>query len=560
MKTHAIVLACIFVLCASVAHPIDLYVDPVSGDDSNDGLSWETALKTMTRASQLENGPGRMFLGQGVFSVESGEVFPIALTATTEIRGLAPNKTFIAVGNPAETIILGNRNLSVATICDVTFYSTSAGETSYYGWDPFVISVGGGDPYEEILHIRRVRFVGFVSWDSELILIRRHGSYHDDLRGGTRIEKCAFVDCKGTLLATDEEYQCYLWSVEISDCLIQPSQGESYLDCPGLHIMDIFQMRIHNCLIRGANGHPVFKIYWVQNDYSIVNCLFEDVRFEFSSYYGPERRLVGSSFRNSPLHLDLHGIRRWDAGRIDIYSSVFDSESAIEVVNWQAEVTIHSSCISAPILIESGSVDVYSDSFVGEDPEFVNGPHGQCYLSNINAGQLRTSACIGAQDPGTWEWYSWEYRDWPPTGSTTRTDGVPDEWPYDIGYHYPSVPPPPPKVSIKTDRAEYAAGEEMTVYASYENRGVKVEGAIYFAFGPESLEWLIYWPWMTFAPTPFAEGTLWSGVSYQNLPPTTHTIPDGLGPGGYLWLGAVISADGAFASDIALWPITITGD
>ena len=137
---------------------------------------------------------------------------------------------------------------------------------------------------------------------------------------------------------------------------------------------------------------------------------------------------------------------------------------------------------------------------------------------------------------------------------------MPDEWPYDIGYHYPSVPPPPPKVSVKTDRTEYLHGEEMTVYPSYENRGVKVEGAIYFAFGPESLEWLIFWPWMTFVPTPFAEGTLWSGVSYPNLPPTTHTIPGSLAPGHYFWLGAVLSADGAFASDIALWPVTITTD
>ena len=151
-------------------------------------------------------------------------------------------------------------------------------------------------------------------------------------------------------------------------------------------------------------------------------------------------------------------------------------------------------------------------------------------------------------------WADW---DWPPEGSTTRTDGVPDEPPYDIGYHYPSVPPPPPKVAIRTDRAEYAPGDEMTVSMSYENRGVKVEGAIYFAFGPESLDWLVFWPWMTVVPTPYFEGTLWSGVSYPNLPSTTHTIPDSLAPGGYLWLGAVLNADGSFASDIALRPVTI---
>ena len=46
----------------------------------------------------------------------------------------------------------------------------------------------------------------------------------------------------------------------------------------------------------------------------------------------------------------------------------------------------------------------------------------------------------------------------------------------------------------------------------------------------------------------------------QDLPPTTHTIPDSLAPGGYLWLGAVLSSDGTFASHIAVWPLIITGD
>ncbi|MBN1593552.1 MAG: hypothetical protein JW941_09960, partial [Candidatus Coatesbacteria bacterium] len=69
-----------------------------------------------------------------------------------------------------------------------------------------------------------------------------------------------------------------------------------------------------------------------------------------------------------------------------------------------------------------------------------------------------------------------------------------------------------------------------------------------------------YWPWMTFIPTPYVEGTLYSGISYPNLPSTTHTIPEGLAPGTYYWLGAVIASDGSFASDIAIWPVEINGE
>ena len=186
---------------------------------------------------------------------------------------------------------------------------------------------------------------------------------------------------------------------------------------------------------------------------------------------------------------------------------------------------------------------------ISDDPRFAFGPLGDCYLSCRASGQTVDSPCI---DVGS---NSAEFLNL--AHLTTRTDGFPDTGVVDIGYHYPSVPPPPPKVEIETDRAEYAAGDEMTVSMSYENRGVKVEGAIYFAFGPESLDWLVFWPWMTFVPTPYFEGTLWSGVSYPNLPSTTHTIPESLAPGGYLCLGAVLNADGSFASDIALYPVTI---
>jgi len=40
----------------------------------------------------------------------------------------------------------------------------------------------------------------------------------------------------------------------------------------------------------------------------------------------------------------------------------------------------------------------------------------------------------------------------------------------------------------------------------------------------------------------------------------TLVVPDSLAVGSYLWLGAVINNDGTFASDTAVWPITITGD
>jgi len=85
--------------------------------------------------------------------------------------------------------------------------------------------------------------------------------------------------------------------------------------------------------------------------------------------------------------------------------------------------------------VEGGSLGVYvvlgctlywDEGNIDEDPLFVTGPLGDYYLSQIAAGQGEDSPCVDAGDPVSLV----------PEG-TTRTDGLPDEWPVDMGYHYP---------------------------------------------------------------------------------------------------------------------------
>ncbi len=548
----AAVLVCVLA-SAGVLLARDLYVDPINGDDANDGQSWQTALKTITRASELENGPGRISLGEGVFSVESGEVFPITLTQTTEIRGIAPDKTFIAVGYPPETIIWEDWEMPAATMSQLTFYSTLPGDADYDS-DAFLLSVNGAMLYDDLL-LRHVWFVGFVCWLSELSLIRTNC-------WDTRIEQCGFIDCKANLLGPDPPGpNSYLNHVSITGCLIQPTPGLSHRYGYGdLYIAEALGLTISDCIFRAASDQAVFFSYGGGRLPRVINCVWENIRFEYHTgwFDGEDPVLGGCTFRDSVFSFNGWYHRGYPG--TDIVASIFDAQSYIEIE--EGVVSAEYSYIeNPPILHYCGSFSDYGNNIVDGDPAFAAGPLGASYLANEESGQSRTSRCLDVIDLD-WDppWWRGFLSGWPPEGSTTRTDGVPDEWPYDIGYHYPSVPPPPPAVLVRTDRTEYAAGEEMQVFMSFENRGVKVEGAIYFAFGPESLDWLIYWPWMTFVPTPWAEGTLYSGVSYPNLPPTAHTIPDSLAAGGYLWLGAVLASDGAFASDIALWPVTISAD
>jgi len=541
MKTHAIVLACIFVLCASVAHPINLYVDPVNGDDSNTGRSWQYALKTITRAAEIAGGrSASIHLAEGTFSEASGEVFPIVFERLALLSGQSPEKTIIDAG--CSPIILE---------CDAESYEGAMSSLTILrsrtdqvvGDQPGAISLSW--LFGEFDQVR------FINFNGAPILSRVSIA---------TITDCVFSgDQPDALWEFDWEYQDYPSLVSMSGCAFRysPSVADIF---PAPLLAYSWGLEVRDCTFTSTRNSANIYIQLSDHDsagsFAFINCSFENINLTLAGIGSSTsmNRFVGCSFRSSSLTHDVSEYCHWftDAGRCEVTWCVFDADSSFIIET--GDLTVYVSCI--PFTVELGITDcelTIHGSLI-QDPVFAYGPLGDCYLSNVGSGQEVTSPCLDfavGGGPGA---------ERPPEGTTTRTDGVPDVAPFDIGYHYPSVPPPPPKVSIKTDRTEYAAGEEMQAFMSYENRGVKVEGAIYFAFGPESLEWLIYWPWMTFVPTPWVEGTLWSGVSYPNLAPTTHTIPDSLAPGGYLWLGAVLSSDGSFASDIALWPVTITGD
>jgi len=100
----------------------------------------------------------------------------------------------------------------------------------------------------------------------------------------------------------------------------------------------------------------------------------------------------------------------------------------------------NSAATDPEIHLASGSIQVtYSDiqggwagaGNIDADPLFVTGPLGNYYLSQIAAGQLQESPCVDAGDPGS-----------PVPEATTRTDGAPDLFPADMGYHYRWNRPP----------------------------------------------------------------------------------------------------------------------
>jgi hypothetical protein len=76
--------------------------------------------------------------------------------------------------------------------------------------------------------------------------------------------------------------------------------------------------------------------------------------------------------------------------------------------------------------IEPGTTLNWGPGMINANPLFVTGPSGDCYLSQIPAGQPIDSPCLDAGDP-----LSNVIR------GTTRTDEVQDTGVVDIGYHHP---------------------------------------------------------------------------------------------------------------------------
>jgi hypothetical protein len=106
--------------------------------------------------------------------------------------------------------------------------------------------------------------------------------------------------------------------------------------------------------------------------------------------------------------------------------------SLVNCILWGDSADAHNE-----IFVESDTIIVtYSNiegGWPGEgnidlDPLFVTGPLGDYYLSQIAAGQGEDSPSVDAGDPASAV----------PAGGTTRTDRVPDAWPVDMGYHYPT--------------------------------------------------------------------------------------------------------------------------
>ena len=86
-------LACsMILLLASGARAADIYVNPSSGNDANNGLAPPMAVRTVQRGFDLIGASGTLNLAAGAYSASLGQTFPARSAAVTTDPSWRPNR------------------------------------------------------------------------------------------------------------------------------------------------------------------------------------------------------------------------------------------------------------------------------------------------------------------------------------------------------------------------------------------------------------------------------------------------------------------------------------
>ncbi|HUT04157.1 MAG TPA: right-handed parallel beta-helix repeat-containing protein, partial [bacterium] len=113
------------------------------------------------------------------------------------------------------------------------------------------------------------------------------------------------------------------------------------------------------------------------------------------------------------------------------------------------------------------------DGNIADYPLFVFGPEGDYYLSCVAAGQSEDSPCI---DAGNDSAINCEL-----DCLTTQTDGVPDSWMVDLGYHYPTDVAGELAIYCYLNDGRFAPGDTLIAQLEVDNPGPEVAVDVYSA-------------------------------------------------------------------------------
>jgi len=165
-----------------------------------------------------------------------------------------------------------------------------------------------------------------------------------------------------------------------------------------------------------------------QSSPSVTNCLFLGNAAErgagMANLDASHPSLCQCTFRGNIAGGEGGGVfNRWGCEPRFVNSILVGDLPAGEIVEADASCA----ALATYSCIEGGAGEPwFGAGCIDADPAWVSGPRGDCYLSQVAAGQGIDSPCIDAGDPAALM-----------VNGTTRTDEVQDSSLSDMGYHYP---------------------------------------------------------------------------------------------------------------------------
>jgi Periplasmic copper-binding protein (NosD) len=385
--------------CISLLTPVtqDIYVSP-SGNDGDDGLSWNTAFQTIQHALSVGYGtdvnPIIIHLAAGEYSPSAtGETFPLPIVNRVSISGEGMFDSIINAES-SNGVLYGYYEDNL-TINDLTI---TGGSGVFYGSG---LELRNSSPM-----LTRCSVTGNQSSDGGGLYCRYSSA---------TLYKCLITNN----IATSEGGGIYMdWSpLTILECVFQDNSG-TYGG--GLYAWNASACVIRNSLFTGNTANLGAGIVCTSS----------------------------STFTMMDCTLTANTASSNGGG---IYNQSNGSTVVMDTIIW-------GNTPNGISVTGSGITSVtYSDvqgGFSGTgnlnaDPRFVTGPLGSYYLSQIPAGQMETSVCVDAgSGPAAGICFT------SPEGSvcmgdmTTRTDIMTDASTVDMGYHYPpEFAPPTPTVT-----------------------------------------------------------------------------------------------------------------
>ena len=439
----------------------DYWADARKGSDENGDGSEENPWRTITYAlDNIENMisyPLNLHVNRGIYSIETGETFPVKMKDYISIIGEDKYNTVIDAGGSDNTAI--SCDIINISIENITVKGGTGGSA--------VASLGGGGIYIEnaSIIIKGCRITGntsmrygggILSSKSTLKLIDSmlSDNYAEYQGGGFYGFDSSSIEITNTTIKDNraglsgggiynESETILIDSCEISGnssagsgsgILLEPDNKATIVNCKitdnestgfggGVYVSKSSPMLINTIISRNS---ALFGggIYMVDAKPAINNTLISENLAEFSGggIY---------CFENSNPFINFCTIADNGASSAGgIFIDEMSNPSVQNCIIWDnGENPIEGEFY---ILSHSDIENLDSGDFVSnfsENPLFLAGPWGNYYLSQFLAGQNIQSPCIDAGNVDS------TYYDLFLT--TTRTDGVFDKGTGDIGYHHP---------------------------------------------------------------------------------------------------------------------------